>query len=322
VDDEVFFLEDLLQEVQALREQWRQLRRTSSASTPAAQPDDEGQALLHRARAAEKAFAELEKQTPDGVLALGSDATLRHQFMEARGALVRLVLRGERSAELQLWKLHHRVADAYQRPIRAFASEHARKPAGTPVPAEMLAACAALEAFLRDAGALYAALIAAVEPSLAATLAAEAAATASASSAAAPPPKALRVLTRAQEVAPGCSEGGEGGEGGGACEASGQPAHHPLVASAAATRLSVAAAAGIAAACCVARGDLLRYASQLPLGPPAPRRDAAAAARRHYAAAARLRPAEGRAHHQIALLAAAQGGTPAGGKRPPWPPLL
>ena len=36
----------------------------------------------------------------------------------------------------------------------------------------------------------------------------------------------------------------------------------------------------------------------------------------------RLQPAEGRAHHQIALLAAAQGGTPAGGKRPPWPPLL
>ena len=350
VDEEVFFLEDLLLEVQLLREEQRRRSAAclaapdapsaavaapdasssvpvapgapSSAPTaldaPSAGPaapgapsaeDAEAQALLHEVRQAERAFATLEKQSPDGVLALGSSALLQQRFTEACRALVRLLLRApERGAEQQLWKLHHRVADAHQRAVRGLAAMAARQPlpAGAPPPAELAAACAALETFLRDAGALYSALIAAVDPPLSASLAAEAAATTAAAAPTAPPPVAVRVLSRPSERAER-NEGGERGEGG-------PPAHHPLVDPAAAAamvaRLSRTAVAALAAHCCLARGDLFRYAAQLPLVASATaRRDAAAGARRHYAAAARLRPAEGRPHIQIALLSAAAPGS-------------
>ena len=342
VDDEVFFLEDLLLEVQLLREEQRRRSGLAAPDAPSAAPaapdalsaapaapdalsagptapgagpaapgapgaeDAEAQALLHEARQAERAFVSLEKQSPDGVLALGSSGLLQQHFAEACRALVRLLLRApERGAEQQLWKLHHRVADAHQRAVRGLAATVRRPlPEGAPPSAELAAACAALEAFLRDAGALYSALIAAVDPPLSSSLAAEAAATTAAAAAfAAPPPVAVRVLSRPSER----GERNEGGEGG-------PPAHHPLVdptaAAAMAARPSRTAAAALAAHCCVARGDLFRYGAQLPIVASATaRRDAAAGARRHYAAAARLRPAEGRPHHQLALLSAAAPGS-------------
>ena len=132
VDDEVYFLEDLMLEVQLLREE--QKRRQHLACGPAT-PDASSagannvEALMHEARVAERAFADLEKQSPDGVvMSLGSSPPLRQRFAEARGALVRLLLLAlERGAEQQLWKLHHRVVDAHQRAVRGLAAEAARR---------------------------------------------------------------------------------------------------------------------------------------------------------------------------------------------------
>ena len=178
VDEEVFFVEDLLHEVQRLRGEQRRRSGLAAPGAPSAE-DSEAQALMHEARQAERAFTTLEKQSPDGVLALGSSGLLQQRFTEACRTLVRLLLRApECGAEQQLWKLHHRVADAHQRAVRGLAATVARKPlpVGAPPPAELAAACAVLEAFLRDAGALYSALIAAVDPLLSSSLATEAAA--------------------------------------------------------------------------------------------------------------------------------------------------
>ena len=131
VDEQVFFLEDLLLEVQLLREEQRRRSGLAAPDAPSAKlaasgvpsaEDGEAQALLREAHQAEKAFATLAKQSPDGVLSLGSSGLLQQRFTEARRALVRLLLRApERGAEQPLWKLHHRVADAHQRAVRGLA---------------------------------------------------------------------------------------------------------------------------------------------------------------------------------------------------------
>ncbi|KAL1524238.1 hypothetical protein AB1Y20_019143 [Prymnesium parvum] len=175
VSDDVFLAEDLIAEVEQLRQlldaSTPQTASTTHAPPPSASPaPSSGEELFQTAKAAEKAFTQLQQQhRPHDVLHV---EPLQRALDEARRAYVHLMLSdpllaSQRSADARLWAMHSRPIDELQRRLRAAAAEHSKATRAAPPPDALLAKQRQLAALVEAALAFYDSLLAQLAPAAA-----------------------------------------------------------------------------------------------------------------------------------------------------------